>query len=335
MMLHQLTLGDMQELNAREIDYDTDLKHLMHSRVKPLVRLADPKTNHGGGWFCQPMKHCPTAPKTVKIIRVFVGDSKVRHDNEWDQKVTNTTCDLNLPWKDGIDEYKGAAQLGQSVSIYFCFGASNPRDWRNFYFGDMKIQAITDHEKVCKVHFVTPDQYVDVQGLKRRNNHLECTNERLKRARKSETKFLRNRSASMENKYASAIQELQSKLELLDECKTQISKLKQNIHDSETEKKRLQYCHEQKKEKCNDDIIKEKDEEIRKIRKRLVNQMLQENALKNELKLQENALKKHEYEFNEYKKKWRMDEIKKLLKPVLNKPYGQRILTAFDAHQYI
>jgi hypothetical protein len=321
MLLHQLTLGDMQELKAREINYDTELKPLMHSIVKPLVRLADPKTNHGGGWFCQPMKHCPTAPKTVKIIRVFVGDSKARHDNEWDQKVTNTTCDLNLPWKDGIDEYKGAAQLGQSVSIYFCFGASNPLDWRNFYFGDMKIQAITDHEKVCKVHFVTRAQYVDVQGLKRRNNDLECTNERLKRARKSETEFLRNRSASMENKYASAIQELQSKLELLDECKTQISKLKQNIYDSETEKKRLQYCAKQKKEKCNDYIIKKKDEEIRTL---LVNQ-----------KLQEKALKKHEDEFNEYKKKWSIDEIKKLLKPVLNKAYGQRILTAFDAHQYI
>lgn len=334
MLLHQLTLGDMQELKAREINYDTELKPLMHSRVKPLVRLADPKTNHGGGWFCQPMKHCPTAPKTVKIIRVFVGDSKVRHDNEWDQKVTKTTCDLNLPWKDGIDEYKGAAQLGQSVSIYFCFGASNPLDWRNFYFGDMKIQAITDHEKVCKVHFVTPAQYVDVQGLKRRNNDLKCTNERLKRARKLETDFLRNRSASMENKYASVIQELQSKLELLNECKTQISKLKQNIDDSETEKKRLQYCLKQMKEKYDHHMIQKK-EEIRTLRTLLVKKNEEIRTLLVNQKLREKAFKKHEDEFNEYKKKYSMDVIKKLLKPVLNKQYGQRILTAFDAHQYI
>ena len=217
MLLHQLNLGDLQELKAREINYYTEL----HSRVKPLVRLADPKTKRGGGWFGEPMKHCPTTPRNVKIIRVFAGDSKVRYDDEWDQKVTNTTCDLNLPWKDGKDEYKGTEHLGQTVSIYFCFGASNPQNWRTFYFGDMKIQAITDYENVCKVHFVTPAQYIDVHELKRRKIDLECTTERLKRASESQIQFLRKRSATMENE----LQELQSKFDLMEECATQNLKL--------------------------------------------------------------------------------------------------------------
>ena len=292
MLLHQLTLGDLQELKAREINYDTDLKPLIYSNNKPLVRLADPDTKRGGGWFGEPMKHNPKTPKNVKIIRVFVGDNKVRHDDEWDQKVTNTTLELNLPWKDGKYEYKGTAHVGQSVSIYFCIGASIRQNWRNFYFGDMKIQAIADHEKVCKVHFVVPSQYSDVHVLKRQNNYLECTNERLKRARKSETEFLRNRSANMAS-------ELQSKLDFLDECKTQISNLKQDILEA-------------RRSQQND------GEKIRNL------EMCQ--------RLQEYVLKKHVDELNELRKKCHTDEFKKLLKRDLNKSYGQRLLTALDAH---
>ena len=135
------------------------------------------------------MKKYPHVPNIAKIIRVFVGENKEHHNGLFDQQVTETTCVLNLPWKDGKHEYIGIVPPGHIVSIYFCFGSGNIRNWRTFFFRDMIVDDFTGNSRVCKVHFVTPELYKSKQQLKREYDDICCTVERVKKARMEEGKM--------------------------------------------------------------------------------------------------------------------------------------------------
>lgn len=199
MMLHELNVSDMQTLKAEEVDYWNDM-HPFMSTKKRLVCV-----NSGGGWYCKPMKQYPNAPGIVKLIRVFVGINKARYDSEWDQQVTETTCVLNLPWKDGLDEYRSMAPVGEKVSIYFCFANGHFRDWKNFYYGDMVIDFVEETRSVFKVHFVKSDYYVDKQQLKRENDELRNRCDNLRRAGISKDKFHRARyNEAMKARYSTS-----------------------------------------------------------------------------------------------------------------------------------
>lgn len=197
MLLHKLIPRDMEALQAREVHYEIDLSPLIHPEGRPhLVRPGD-SNSQGCGWWCQPMKKYPHVPNTAQIIRVFVGETKEHHNMLFNQRVTETTCVLNLPWKDGKREYIGIVSPGHIVSIYFCFGSGNIRDWRTFFFRDMVVDDITENSRLCKVHFVTPEVFKSKQQLKREHNDTCRAVERLKKARMEERKMKTRLSAEL------------------------------------------------------------------------------------------------------------------------------------------